>query len=58
MYIDPGYGALLLQGLMASVLGALFVGRQRIAALLRKLTGGSANAAQGETRPTSDPDPE
>jgi hypothetical protein len=34
MYIDPGYGALLLQGLLAGLVGAGFVLRQRIGSFL------------------------
>ena len=57
LYIDPGYGALLLQGLLASVLGAIFVIRHRIVSLVRKLTG-KVRPAPGDTRPPSSPDPE
>ena len=38
VYIDPGYGALILQGVIASVLGAIFVARQKLVRLWQKLT--------------------
>ncbi len=37
MYIDPGYGALLLQGLLAGLVGVGFVLRQRIRSLWRAI---------------------
>ncbi len=37
MYIDPGFGALLLQGLLAGLIGAGFVLRQRIGSLWRAI---------------------
>jgi len=39
MYIDPGYGALLLQGLLAGLVGAGFVLRQRIRSWWRAILG-------------------
>jgi hypothetical protein len=57
MYIDPGYGALLLQGLLATVLGAIFVVRHRIASLVRKLTG-KARRTPSDASPDSPRDPE
>jgi hypothetical protein len=39
MYVDPGFGALILQGMIAGILGAAFVARQRLRALWRRLTG-------------------
>jgi len=39
MYIDPGYGVLILQGAFAAVLGAFFFARQKIVHFVRKLTG-------------------
>ena len=39
MYIDPGFGALLLQGFVAGILGATFAARQKIRRWLRKLMG-------------------
>ena len=38
-YIDPGSGALLLQGLVAGAVGCLMVGRQLIANIASKLFG-------------------
>jgi hypothetical protein len=55
VYIDPGFGALLLQGLAAAVVGAAFVVRKRIVGLFRKLTGKPA-APAGEP-PASGPAP-
>ncbi|MGH7675950.1 MAG: hypothetical protein ACREMV_11830 [Gemmatimonadales bacterium] len=37
MYIDPGYGALLLQGLLAGLVGVGFVLRQKIGALVNAI---------------------
>ncbi|MGH7606805.1 MAG: hypothetical protein ACREME_05655 [Gemmatimonadales bacterium] len=37
MYIDPGFGALLLQGIVAGILGAAFVAREKLRALFRRL---------------------
>jgi len=42
MYIDPGFGALLLQGFVAGIVGAAFVARQKLLRLLRKLMGKAA----------------
>jgi hypothetical protein len=42
MYIDPGLGALLLQGFVAGILGATFAARQKIRRLFRKLMGKAA----------------
>lgn len=39
MYIDPGFGALLLQGFVAGILGVAFAARLKIRRLFRKLTG-------------------
>ena len=39
MYIDPGFGALLLQGFVAGILGVAFAARLKIRRLFRKLMG-------------------
>lgn len=39
MYIDPGYGALILQGVLAGIVGTVFIARHKIALLLGKLLG-------------------
>ncbi len=47
MYIDPGYGALLVQGLFASLLGAVYIARQKIRSFLGKPTGTDSSPAIG-----------
>lgn len=39
MYVDPGLGALLLQGVVAGIVGAVFVARQKIRLFFRRLLG-------------------
>ena len=39
MYVDPGFGALLLQGVVAGIVSAAFIARQRLRALWRRITG-------------------
>ncbi|HEX9611610.1 MAG TPA: hypothetical protein VF978_06955 [Gemmatimonadales bacterium] len=39
MYIDPGFGALLLQGFVAGILGVAFAARLKIRRWFRKLMG-------------------
>ncbi len=42
MYIDPGIGSLLLQGVLAGIVGTAFVARQKIRRFFGRLTGKSA----------------
>lgn len=37
MYVDPGYGALIVQAILAGILGAVFVVRERLRLFIRKL---------------------
>ena len=37
MYVDPGYGALILQSMLAGIAGALFVGRGRVLSFFKWL---------------------
>lgn len=39
MYVDPGYGALILQAIIAGFAGAAFTARKKLASLLRRLAG-------------------
>jgi hypothetical protein len=37
VYVDPGLGALIVQGFVGAVIGTVYVARQRIANLWRRL---------------------
>ncbi len=39
MYIDPGFGALILQGVIAGIVGTAFVARQKILRIVARLMG-------------------
>jgi hypothetical protein len=51
MYIDPGFGALLLQGIVAGILGSAYVARQRLRQLWRRLTGKTDPPAEPQAPP-------
>lgn len=55
MYVDPGFGALLLQGVVAGIVGAAFVARQRLRQLWRRLTGKTEPPPEPQAPP---PNPE
>ena len=37
MYVDPGLGALILQGFVGAIVGALYMARRRVVTLWRRL---------------------
>ena len=37
MYVDPGLGALIFQGFVGAVVGSLYIARQRVLKLWRRL---------------------
>lgn len=37
MYVDPGYGVLILQAMLAGIAGVLFVGRRRVMSFFKWL---------------------
>ena len=41
MYVDPGYGTLIVQGAFAAMLGVFLVARQKATRFLRRFTGSS-----------------
>jgi len=49
MYVDPGYGALILQSFFAAIVGASFIARKKVSSLMRWVTARSAreNPATG-----------
>jgi hypothetical protein len=49
MYVDPGYGVLILQSLFAAVVGVFFIARRKVSSLVRSLTAWMArdNPATG-----------
>ncbi len=54
MYVDPGYGALILQSLFAAIVGASFIARKRVSSLIKWVTTRSARenqvAGSGDSR--------
>ena len=51
VYIDPGLGVLFFQGIVASVVGSVFVARRRIATFWRALFGRDKQSTENATPP-------
>ncbi|MGH7569967.1 MAG: hypothetical protein ACREL9_13530 [Gemmatimonadales bacterium] len=56
MYIDPGFGALILQGVVAGIVGVAFVARRKILHFFAKLTGRSPGEPPPEEPPARRPE--